>query len=64
MTKSCRCWWADDDGTCSLGEDPPAQETCAFQADRIDMMTGKPMPALDLEYPKGWEPEKTWRNKA
>lgn len=41
MSKSCRCFWADEDGTCSLGEDPPIQETCAHQCDRIDPMTGE-----------------------
>ncbi len=52
MTKSCRCFWADDDGTCALGEDPPIQETCAFQEEpSTDQSTEQP-------------PEKTWRNRA
>lgn len=53
MSKSCRCFWADEDGTCSIGEDPPIQETCTFQADRVDPMTGKGLPPL--EDPPDWE---------
>ena len=44
---TCRCFWYDaPTGTCSIGTDPPVQETCQFQADRIDPMTGKSLPPL------------------
>jgi hypothetical protein len=56
MSKSCRCFWADEDGTCSMGEDPPVQETCPHQADRIDPMTGKIWPSLNLDPPQEKKP--------
>lgn len=63
MTKSCRCFWADEDGTCSLGEDPPIQETCPYYTERINVMTGEPWPENEEDWPEKQPPEETWRNK-
>jgi hypothetical protein len=41
MAKPCRCFWADEDGTCAREMIPVKQEGCPLHAYRINPMTGE-----------------------
>jgi hypothetical protein len=58
MSKSCRCFWANEDGTCDIGEDPPIQETCAHQEEPHPLKI-KADSQQEFQHSMG----KTWRNK-
>ena len=57
--KSCNCLWAEDDGTCSLGEDPPFESTCPHWSERKDPVTGEKLGPVQPAPPK--KREITWR---
>ena len=41
MSKPCRCFWANGDGTCAREMIPVKQEGCPLHAYRINPMTGE-----------------------
>ena len=58
--KSCNCLWAEDDGTCGLGEDPPIEATCGAWMERKDSVTGEPLGPV---HPAPAREKITWRGK-